>query len=327
MTKKATKPSSPAEPSASGKWLAELEALRHLEDEPQRSARTWQVVVEASVHADFSVLLDYSLEHGLVLPCEGGTKTWTNPIDRSEMVWIPPGPFVGGEENEPAECAGFSLARHPVTNAQFKRFLEATQYQPDANLHPDNEIATLLSHWNQGSVPRGLERHPVVWVSFLDAGAYCRWAGLRLPTEWLWEKAARGPDGRQYPWGNQPPVSFDKPLARIGTRSTCPIGSFPRTRTPYGCEDMIGNVSEWCQPLPQGEYDQMCKQWQAGDSVTFGLDTRNWTRPLAQVRGSCFLRSNNKRMQACHRRQLSVTRRNQWVGFRPACYLPCRPAV
>jgi formylglycine-generating enzyme required for sulfatase activity len=315
VTKKVTKTPTPTEPSPSGKWLAELEALRHLEDEQQRSPRVWQIVVEASAHEDFSVLLDYSLEHGLVLPCDAATKTWTNPIDRSEMVWIPPGPFVVGEDERPAECAGFSLARHPVTNAQFKRFRVETQYYPDSTL--DMNPAYFLAHWagSGGRVPNLLERHPVVWVSYIDALAYCRWAGLTLPTEWLWEKAARGSEGRLYPWGNQPPVGFDKPLARIGTNSTCPIGSFPRTRTPYGCEDMIGNVSEWCMPLNQ-DYGTMPSGW---PSVPAGA-------AFATVRGSCFLRSNSKRMRACHRRQLSVTRRNQWVGFRPACYLPCRPA-
>ena len=87
-----------------------------------------------------------------------------------------------------------------ITNAQFANFLAATGYTPHQE-HPDNEL--FLQHWGEEGPPRGLEQHPVVWVSYLDAVAYCQWAGLTLPTEWLWEKAARGPDGRPYPWGDK----------------------------------------------------------------------------------------------------------------------------
>lgn len=316
MTRKA----SPAAPAAN--LLSELEAARHSEDEAQRGSRVWQLLAGAAGHSDFSVLLDYALEHGLVLP--GDTvlpgqpnPTWTNPVDRSEMVWIPPGRFVVKEAKLPAEAAGFSLARHPVTNAQFKRFLDATKYEP-STLHVDNE--RFLSHWSRGTVSKALERHPVVWVSFLDALAYCRWAGLTLPTEWLWEKAARGPEGREYPWGSHSPT-YGPPVAQVRKTATCPVGSFARTRTPYGCEDMVGNVSEWCLPGTGTDFGAMPDT----ESELKRLFSRSDT--LVQVRGSCFLRSNNKRMAAWHRRQLSLTRRNQWVGFRPACLLPIRPAL
>ncbi|HZU35342.1 MAG TPA: SUMF1/EgtB/PvdO family nonheme iron enzyme, partial [Gemmataceae bacterium] len=108
-------------------------------------------------------------------------------------------------------------------------------------------------------------------------------------------------------------------LANVRTGGTCPIGSFPRTRTAYGCEDMIGNVSEWCRMTEGEDYGRLPPerpeiQVPAPDKPVY-----------AAVRGSCFLRTNRDRMQASHRRRLSVTRRNRWVGFRPACFLPCFP--
>jgi serine/threonine-protein kinase len=88
----------------------------------------------------------------------------------------------------------------PVTNAQFLQFLGASGYSPPEN-HPEPQY--FLRHWREGRIPKGMENHPAVYVSYIDALAYCRWADLTLPTEWLWEKAARGADGRRYPWGEQ----------------------------------------------------------------------------------------------------------------------------
>src|SRR5262249_28553856 len=148
------------------------------------------------------------------------------------------------ERKQKGESKGFSLARHPVTNSQFAKFLKETGYTPPSD-HLDPE--TFLSHWN-GTLPKKLEDHPAVWVSYLDALAYCDWAGLTLPTEGLGEKAARGPDGPPFPWGDRSPIrpygDRSPPLVNVRSKSTCPVGNFARTRSAYGCEDMIGNVSE-----------------------------------------------------------------------------------
>jgi serine/threonine-protein kinase len=309
----------------SAQLLAELMQLPGVADEPRRALRAWQIVTAAAGNADFPVLLDFAMEHGLVVAFDSvparsrrgppvPNPVWVNPADGSEMVWIPAGPFCVGPEKEPARSRGFSLARHPVTNDQFRRFLQETGYEPPAS-HPAPEM--FLAHWALRGFPPGKENHPVVWVSYVDALAYCRWAGCTLPTEWLWEKAARGPDGRPYPWGTDRPHN----RANVAAADTCPVGGFPRTRTVYGCEDMVGNVSEWCQPASDSDYGAM----PAGPPDPEALPRGGVV--YAPVRGSCFLRSVPRRMVSWHRRRLAVTRRNAWTGFRPAVLLGCRPAL
>jgi serine/threonine-protein kinase len=96
------------------------------------------------------------------------------------------------------------------------------------------------------------------------------------------------------------------------------VGQYPRTRSAYGCEDMVGNVSEWCQPAVSDDVG-------AFPSCVPSLPAD--TAGYAPVRGSCFLRTDSRKMPSWHRRRLALTRRNQWVGFRPALFLPCRPAL
>lgn len=119
----------------------------------------------------------------------------------------------------------------PVTNAQYKMFVEATCYR-------------FPEHWKNEDFPIGQETHPVANVSWTDAQAFCDWAGVRLPTEAEWEKAARGTDGRIWPWGNDPPTpehcNFNE---NVGC--TTPVGSYPPGASSYGVLDMAGNVWEW----------------------------------------------------------------------------------
>jgi serine/threonine-protein kinase len=308
----------------SAKAIGELESLTKKKGSKDRAVAAWRLVTGAAANPDFHAVLDFARDHELVLPCEQNDPSapnlvWTNPIDGSEMVWIPPGKFVYGTQGKAAECAGFSLARYPVTNAQFAKFIDAVGWFPDPD-HPNNE--TCLGHWQAtGPPPRGQENHPATFVSLFDALAYCTWAGMALPTEWMWEKAARGIDGRPYPWGEG---TWDNPrFAHVRKAGTCEVGKFAHVRSPYGCEEMVGNVSEWCFPMsakaPVGEFPP------ANDSVK--LPRPAGPAVYTVVRGACFLRTSSSAMKASHRRNLSQTRRNQWVGFRPACLLPVRPAA
>jgi serine/threonine-protein kinase len=297
-----------APPSA--KVLHELTLLAKKPATKQRAAQAWRLVTSVMGNPDVHGVLDFALENELVLPCEqtdasATNLTWTNPIDGSEMVWIPGGKFLYGRLNKTAECPGFSLGRFPVTNEQFSKFLVTTEYWP----------AT------QGDTAPPLEfaKHPRTHVSFFDALAYAKWAGATLPTEWLWEKAARGTDGRTYPWGETMPTSK---LAQIGASETCAIGKFSKVRSPYGCEELIGNVSEWC--LPSADESRISEFPDPYPDVSYP-DDNNPVRTV--VRGACFLRSSNAATRSNHRRNLSVARRNQWVGFRLAVFLPVRPAT
>jgi serine/threonine-protein kinase len=305
--------------------LVELNKLLAGPESADRSRRAWSLIVGAIGNPDFHAVLDFALDRGLALACEAAdpNPTWLNPLDHSEMVWIPPGRFFVGEDDRPAECGGFSLARYPVTNAQFQRFLDETGYEPDYEGTDESgdgyENARLLQHWLTGKPPQGKENHPVVFVSYPDALAYCRWAGLTLPGEFLWEKAARGPDGRDYPWGSEKPAGGI--LAHVRHTDTCPVNQYDRVRSPFGCSGLIGNVSEWCQPGDEKAPGDFPLYAPAGKAVHRGKPA------YAAVRGSAFLRGDPRQMRACHRRKLAVIRRNRWVGFRPAMLLPCRPAV
>jgi sulfatase modifying factor 1 len=221
-------------------------------------------------------------------------RTWQNPADGREMIVIPRGPARLGATRRRVVLPAFAISRHPVTNGEFLRFVAETRYTPDAR-HDANR--PLLSHLTAAD-SEVLSDHPAVWVSWLDAQAYCEWAGLLLPSEVMWERAARSTDGRTFPWGEQHPSPR---LATIAARQTTPTGAHPDIRTATGCEDMVGNVSEWCHP---------------GDDPCAPLDPKVRTVP---VRGSAYMRAPSwRRMAAAHPRSLSPTRRTHWVGFRPA---------
>ena len=165
--------------------------------------------------------------------------TVVNQRDGSILVPIPAGEAIFGSphygDEHPrfrASLPGYYLGAHPVTNAQWKRFVEATGHD--------------TSGLDKAYADPSKSDHPVVCVSWEDARAYCEWAGLTLPTELQWEKGARGSDGRRYPWGNGRDVSNCRSACSRQTETTCGIWEYPQGRSPYGLFHMSGNVDEWC---------------------------------------------------------------------------------
>jgi formylglycine-generating enzyme required for sulfatase activity len=193
---------------------------------------------------------------------------------RPDIVLIPPSAFIMGTDIEPfygtilpqSEYAklneapmhvvylgAYRIDRYPVTNAEYENFVNATGHAAP----PD---------WKNGMVTHGEENLPVAHVNWYDANAYAQWAGGRLPSEVEWEKAARGADGRIYPWGNHffshssasdadgernkrfgdpNTTSQQSDMAQILTDERTPVGSRPLTASPYGVHEVAGNVWEW----------------------------------------------------------------------------------
>jgi len=137
------------------------------------------------------------------------------------------------------QIAPFFIDKFPVTNAQFKQFLDATRYVP-------KDPINFLRDWKDASFPQGWENRPVTWISLEDARAYAKWAGKRLPHEWEWQLAAQGTDGRRYPWGNDfLPANVPAPATGRIMPGPDPVDAHPQGVSPYGVMDLVGNVWQW----------------------------------------------------------------------------------
>jgi len=133
----------------------------------------------------------------------------------------------------------FWIDKYPVTNAEFKKFLDATHYHPQDDLD-------FLRDWKSGTYPDGWGDKPVTWVSLEDARAYAAWSGKRLPREWEWQYAAQDTDGRVYPWGNEWDASA-VPVPDKGRTMRGPdaVSAHPKGASPFGVMDLVGNVWQW----------------------------------------------------------------------------------
>lgn len=237
-----------------------------------------------------------------------------NPVDGTVLLLVPSGPFVMGSDGDHDDerprhdelLPAYYIGRTEVTNGQFRTFTHATGHRARGD-------------WETWATP-AREAHLVIGVTRRDAEAYCRWAGLRLPSEAEWEKAARGADARRWPWGNQwdhdrcnnarladgPRLSRMIPV--VGRRGTVPVGLFPEGASPCGALDMAGNVWEWCA----NDY---------GPYVGNPALESDPSRGRCVARGGGFLHDGADCVR-CTRRQQYVDDGSVYIGFRA-----CRDAV
>lgn len=204
-------------------------------------------------------------------PTPGIGSTQISPLDGMVMVYVPGGEFLMGaadwddqalDDERPQHLLyldAYWIDKTEVTNAMYARCVQAEACNPPVN----TGSSTRASYFND----LAFEHYPVVYVSWIDASAYCAWAGRRLPSEAEWEKAARGADGRLYAWGNQSVsgglLNFcdkncpkDWRLVDIddGFADTAPVGNYPAGASPYGALDMAGNVWEWVADWYAADY-------------------------------------------------------------------------
>jgi formylglycine-generating enzyme required for sulfatase activity len=202
--------------------------------------------------------------------------------DNKEMILIQAGEFLFGANKQSMTLPAYYIDRVPVTNAEYKVFVDATN-------------ASFPPHWRQGKPLPGTESHPVTQVTWFDAAAYAKWAGKRLPTGPEWEKAARGTDGRIYPWGD----TFDKTKLNCGDGgplNTVPVGQYsPQGDSPYAVVDMSGNVYEWTND--------------GNEVLTMGLRGGSWLDGRDEARTFAV-------------RKHTPRRKNDFIGFRCAMDVP-----
>lgn len=226
-------------------------------------------------------------------------KTRINPKDGAEMILIPAGEFPMGDirPGKPQHIItldDYYIYKNDVTVAQYRKFCVATGRQmpgaPSFGWHDD---------------------HPMIIISWDDANAYAQWVGAVLPTEAQWEKAARGTDGRLYPWGNDWDETKCHCSKVIGgdAKQTAPVGSFPTGASPYGILDMAGNVAQWCADW----YDENYFQNAPAHNPSGPTDGK-----ARAVRGSTWIdcATRNWSMLTTSRGQNDPTKPSGRIGFR-----------
>ena len=244
-----------------------------------------------------------------------------HPKDNSVMISIPEGEFTMGSGEYAAEkpvqkiyLDRYYIDKFLVTNAQFKKFVEETQYITDAEKEGYGMVR-IGRRWKRvkeanWKTPDGLtsiegkDDNPVTQVSYNDALAYCQWAGKDLPTEAQWEKAARGLEGNEYPWGNSEPddtmANFDNIIG-----STTPVTDYEKGQSFYGSYDMAGNVYQWC------------KDWYATGARKEKNPTGPDTGKEHVVKGGSFIEGTES-LRSANRDRYEPNYRSYLFGFRCA---------
>jgi formylglycine-generating enzyme required for sulfatase activity len=242
-----------------------------------------------------------------------GIRTFLRLIDDQEMVLVPGGVSRRGVGTEPpngpahiVELSPFLIDREEVTCGQYARFLQLMERGGLDHFrhHEDPGITLKPVGWTASDPPPGTERLPVTNISFYAAWAYARWAGGRLPTETEWERAAAGPLGFAYPWGDP----FDAARCRAGATAPLPSDSLPAGESFYGLLHACGNVREWC-------LDRFDPRWYLRG---FRRNPRGPSRTAHRVvRGGSFL-SPPEALRLQLRDHFDPARKAPDIGFRVA---------
>jgi len=259
--------------------------------------------------------------------------------DGSLMALVPAGPFPMGlpvndllaEEHEKppreVQLSAFWIDVHPVTNGRYRLFLDAGGYQREewwsaagwawkcqANISRPSQWG--LAGWD------GMDQ-PVAGVSWYEADAYARWAGRRLPSDAEWEKAARGTDGRRYPWGDDWPTVERANFGSLVGRTT-PVGLYPAGVSPFGCHDMAGNVNNWVNDWYWPKFGEFCVEQRMLTNPQLHDRLREHLGPAAILekvdRGGGFAtpREYHEVLSCTRKVHWKPESREPWNGFRTA---------
>ncbi len=231
----------------------------------------------------------------------------THPKDGSVLVFVPPGTYALGSRSAGDErpehrvrLSGYWIGKFPITQRQYAAFVRETSHRA-----PELAKDPRYAHPEQ----------PVVGVSWADAVAYAAWAGLVLPSEAQWEAAARGKDGRAYPWGNELPTRDRCAWNRRQGPTSQPsrVGSFALDTGPFGTKDQAGNVWEWCRD----GYDSEAYAKRSEDAVD-PVVTRGVSPSQRVARGGSYYSSDFSELRASYRRGGDASSRFPNLGFRCA---------
>jgi cytochrome c-type biogenesis protein len=270
----------------------------------------------------------------LVCPYESWAQTEQDHSLEGDMVYISPGPFLFGtdKKDEAAEALsigipkpwyadetpqqkiflkGYYIDRYEVTHKRYKKYIDALDAVPPTN-------------WQGANFPKGKDDEPVTYVSWFDAKNFCQWAKKKLPSEKLWERAARGKEGHQYPWGDTFQEKWANLADRPGSKNRpVTVGSFPKSVSPEGVHDLIGNVWEWVdddyQPYKGSTYQS--EYYQAGLKILRGHSASD----IGHFPGALYDQAIKMFARSGYRQYSNADVPEPDVGFR--CVSTNQPAV